>query len=279
MRSFIKKEIPLVMALSPLCWQVIFLYVPLFILFLLPFFGGNLRENWEEIFSPHYFYILWRSLCFALATVILSLLIAYPTAYTLSFSIQRGKVWWVGALFLPFLTNFLLHLASWTFLLEPQGIINGLLLRLALIQDPLPLLHSPFSTLLMMVYYYFPLMVLPLFSCFEQMERSLFEAARDLGAHPKQIMSRITLPLSLPAIRTGSFLVFIPAFGEFIIPELIGGNRSVFAGGVISTYILNADTQHLGMAFTLMSGLFLGLSGWLLAFLFRWLERRGRNPS
>ena len=154
--------------------------------------------------------------------VILCFLIAYPLAYFIAF---RGKKYKNGLLFLlliPFWTNFLLHVYAWFYVLEKHGFFNNILLQAGVISEPLLLLNSPFAIMIMMVYYYLPFMVLPIYSSLERFNSSLIEASFDLGATWFQTFRRIILPLTMRGIRAGFFLVYIPSFGEFAIPVAHG---------------------------------------------------------
>ena len=131
---------------------------------------------------------------------------------------------------------------------------------MGLTQEPIHFLNSIFSIMVMMVYYYLPFMILPIYSSLEKFDYKLLEASRDLGATWLQTFRRIMLPLSLRGIRAGVFLVYIPSFGEFAIPELMGGDKQMFVGSVVSHYILGDQTGSLGAAFTVVACVCLLLS-------------------
>jgi putrescine transport system permease protein len=134
---------------------------------------------------------------------------------------------------LPFWTSFLLRVYAWMGLLNENGLINSFLLGIGLIDEPLQLFHNDFSLYLVMVYAYLPFMILPLFSHLVKMDGRLLEAASDLGAGPIKAFFTITLPLSKNGIIAGSMMVFIPAVGEFVIPELVGGPDTLMIGKVL----------------------------------------------
>jgi len=158
---------------------------------------------------------------------------------------------------LPFWTNFLIQLYAWFFLLERNGLVNTFLLRIGLISAPLQLTNNFFAIFLVMFYCYLPFMIMPLYTVLEKLDDTLFEAAADLGSDPWHTFFRITLPLSRSGIRTGFFLVFVPAFSEFVIPALLGGARYMFVGSLISHYFLIARNTFVGAAFTCLVGLVL----------------------
>jgi putrescine transport system permease protein len=134
---------------------------------------------------------------------------------------------------LPFWTSFLLRVYAWIGLLKGNGFINNALVWLGLVSEPLPLLNNSFSVYVGLVYGYLPFMVLPLYAQLEKLDWTLLEAATDLGARPWRAFLSVTLPLSLAGIAAGSLLVFIPAVGEFVIPELLGGPDTLMIGKVL----------------------------------------------
>jgi putrescine transport system permease protein len=143
---------------------------------------------------------------------------------------------------LPFWTSFLIRVYAWTGLLRPNGTINNALMALGLIGEPLPLINNAFAVVLGLVYSYLPFMVLPLYATLEKHDVSLLEAAADLGAKPWRSFLAVTLPLSLPGIAAGSLLVFIPAMGEFVIPDLLGGPDTLMIGKVLwDEFFTNRD--------------------------------------
>jgi spermidine/putrescine transport system permease protein len=144
--------------------------------------------------------------------------------------------------------------------LEKQGFLNNFLLAIGLIDQPLHLLNTPFAILVMMVYYYLPYMVLPIYASLENFNYSLIEASYDLGSNFFQMFRKVMLPLTRRGIIAGFFLVYVPSFGEFAIPELMGGDKQMFVGNVVSEYILGIGTGSLGSAFTILSAIFLLLS-------------------
>src|SRR5580704_14110255 len=168
----------------------------------------------------------------ALATL-LCLLIGYPVAFAIA---RAPGVWRQLLLFLvmlPFWTSFLIRVYAWIALLQPSGLVNRLLLAIGLIETPLPLLYNGFSVELGLVYSYLPFMILPLYGVLSRLDESLVEAATDLGARPYRTFLAVTLPLSLPGVAAGVLLVLIPAVGEFVIPDLLGGADTLMIGKVL----------------------------------------------
>jgi putrescine transport system permease protein len=167
----------------------------------------------------------------AVATA-LCLLIGYPVAYAIARS-QGVRHLLLFLVMLPFWTSFLIRVYAWIAILEPNGLLNQSLIALGLIAAPLPLLNNQFSVELGLVYSYLPFMILPLYGSLSRLDRSLTEAAADLGARPLQAFLGVTLPLTLPGIAAGSLLVLIPAIGEFVIPDLLGGPDTLMIGKVL----------------------------------------------
>ena len=174
-----------------------------------------------------------NSIQIAAISTLLALLLGYPMAY----GIARASGTWRNILFLfvvlPFFTSFLLRVYAWLGLLGRNGPVNGLLLKLHLISEPLQLLQTPFAVYLGMVYSYLPFMVLPLYSAIEKLDLTLLEAAADLGCRPTRAFFAITLPLTREGIFAGCLLVFIPAVGEYVIPALLGGPDTLMIGRVV----------------------------------------------
>jgi spermidine/putrescine transport system permease protein len=144
-------------------------------------------------------------------------------------------------------------------------------MKLGIISEPIHLLNSLFAVMIMMVYYYLPFMVLPIYSALERFNVSLIEASYDLGGTFFSTLRRILIPLTSRGIKAGFFLVYIPSFGEFVIPELMGGDKTMFVGTVVSQYILGEGTGSLGAAFTLLSGVVRIVSALILFRILGWI--------
>jgi putrescine transport system permease protein len=177
----------------------------------------------------------------ALATL-LCLLVGYPIAFAIA---RAPGVWRHLLLFLvilPFWTSFLIRVYAWIALLQPSGLVNRLFLATGLIDAPVPLLYNGFSVELGLVYSYLPFMILPLYGSLSRLDESLLEAAADLGAPPWRVFQGVILPLTLPGIAAGTLLVFIPAVGEFVIPDLLGGPDTLMIGKLMwQEFFDNAD--------------------------------------
>jgi spermidine/putrescine transport system permease protein len=268
-------ELPFAIGAPAMVWQVCFFYLPLAILAISSFIhfspsGLFERLTFEKVlffFQPVYWKVIFSSFLLAISNALLCLCIGYPLAYFLAFTKKSYRALFLFLLIVPFWTNFLLHTYAWFFVLERGGIVNTLLTYLHLINEPIGFLNTPFAIMVMMVYYYLPFMVMPLYSTLERIDTRLVEASLDLGATWGQTIKRVIIPLSKKGLKAGFFLVYIPSFGEFAIPELMGGDKWMFVGTVVSHYILGDQTGSLGAAFTLLSCLFLLVSALCLYFL------------
>ena len=168
----------------------------------------------------------------ALATA-LCLLLGYPMAYAIAHAHGARRQLLLFLVMLPFWTSFLIRVYAWIAILEPNGLLNDFLIGLGLISAPLPLLNNQFSVELGLVYSYLPFMILPIYGSLAALDESLVEAAADLGARPFQVFRAVILPLTLPGIAAGSLLVLVPAVGEFVIPDLLGGPDTLMIGKVL----------------------------------------------
>jgi putrescine transport system permease protein len=183
-----------------------------------------------------------RSLRVASLSALLCLLIGYPMAYAVARAPERRRNLLLLLVVLPFWTSFLLRVMAWIGLLADNGVVNNLLLGLGLVAEPVRLLYTDTALYLGIVYCYLPFMVLPLYANLVKLDPTLLEAASDLGARPWRAFLAVTLPLSLPGILAGFMLVFIPAVGEFVIPELLGGPDAQLIGRVLWTeFFQNRD--------------------------------------
>jgi spermidine/putrescine transport system permease protein len=282
-KKILSLDFPFFLGVPALIWQFLFFYAPLLILVISSFLKlseegfiqGFTLEKIYFFLNPIYGKVILASLLLALCNAVICLLIAYPVAYFMAIAAKKFRNLLLILMIVPFWTNFLLHVYAWFFVLEREGFLNTLLQTLGLIGQPFQLLNSLFSIMIMMVYYYLPFMVLPLYSSLERFDYKLIEASLDLGATSMQTFRRIMLPLTLRGVRTGFFLVFIPSFGEFAIPELMGGDKQMFVGSVVSHYILGEETGSLGAAFTVVSCLALLVT----TLFFFWLISRFLTPK
>ena len=190
----------------------------------------NFAYLWEdELYVSTYI----NSVKVALISTVVCLLIGYPMAYAIVRSSPTKKNILLMLIILPFWTSFLLRVYAWMGLLADQGTINNLLIALGIIDEPIRMLYTQFAVYVGIVYSYLPFMILPLYANMEKLDLTLHEAAADLGAKPITTFLTVTLPMTIPGIVAGSLLVFIPATGEYIIPDLLGGGNSLMIGKVL----------------------------------------------
>ena len=200
-------------------------------------------DNFSYIFSDSlYFDTYVNSLKISTTSTLLCLLFGYPIAYAIVRSGPVAKPILLLLIILPFWTSFLLRVYAWMGLLADQGTINNLLMAMGLIDEPIRMLYTEFAVYIGIVYTYMPFMILPLYANMEKLDGSLNEAAADLGSRPTNTFFRVTLPLTMPGIIAGSLLVFIPATGEYVIPDLLGGGNVQMIGRVLyNEFSRNSD--------------------------------------
>lgn len=175
------------------------------------------------------------SLKIAIISTFLTLLIAYPIAYGMAQAPRTWRPTLLMLVILPFWTSFLIRVYAWIAILKPEGLLNQFLLAIGVIDDPLIILNTNTAVYIGIVYSYLPFMVLPIYSALEKMDHSLIEAAQDLGCPPITAFWKVTFPLSLAGVVAGCMLVFIPAVGEFVIPDLLGGSQTLMIGKTLWT--------------------------------------------
>lgn len=209
-------------------------------------------ENYQRALDPLYVQIVLLSLWIALVATLLCLLIGYPVAYAMARSPARWRNTLLILTMVPFWTNFLVRTLALMFVLRSDGPVNGLLMALGLIDDPLPLLFTQNAVILGLVYGELPFMILPLYATLERFDFSLAEAAYDLGANEWQVFRRVLWPLTMPGVLAGSTLVFIPSVGAFITPDLLGGAKTMMIGNVIQYQFLTVRHWPFGSALSLI---------------------------
>jgi spermidine/putrescine transport system permease protein len=238
-------------------YLTIFLIVPLVLIVILSFLTrgpyGNIVfqlniGNYIRLFDMVYFRILGFSLLIAAGTTLFALVMGYPLAYYIARAPLRQRSMLLFLILVPFWTNFIIRIYAWIMILRTEGMVNTLLLNLGIIKVPLDILYSPTAVLIGMVYEFLPFMILPLYTSLEKIDPSQLEAAADLGARPIKAFLRVTLPLSVPGIVAGSILVFIPAMGMFVVPDLMGGAKTMLVGNLIRNQFLTARDWPFGAA-------------------------------
>lgn len=210
-------------------------------------------ENYLRLADPLYLRILLKSFWIAAVSTALCLLLGFPLALFISRSSRKNL--YLALVMLPFWTSFLVRTYAWMFLLRDTGLINTMLLAAGFIKEPLPLLYNDGAVIVGLVYGYLPFMVLPVYATLERMDKTLLEAAADLGATPWAAVLRVVAPLAKPGIAAGSVLVFIPCLGAYLTPDLLGGGKSILAGNVVQNQFTSARDWPFGsaVAFALMA--------------------------
>jgi putrescine transport system permease protein len=182
------------------------------------------------------------SLRIALLSTALLLMVGFPIAYAMSKAARRWRPLLVALVILPFWTSFLIRIYAWIAILKPEGFLNQALIGLGVLAEPLQILNTETAVFIGIVYAYLPFMILPLYVSLEKIDQSLVEAALDLGSPPWRAFWSVTVPLSRPGIVAGSLLCFIPAVGEFVVPDLLGGSETLMIGRQLwSEFFSNRD--------------------------------------
>jgi putrescine transport system permease protein len=210
---------------------------------------GNYALVWtDDLYRAAFLNSVWVGL----VCTFLCLLIGYPMAYAIATAPERGRVPLLMLIILPFWTSFLIRVYAWIGILKNNGLLNNFLISMGVIDEPLTILHTPLAVYIGIVYSYLPFMVLPLYATLSRLDLTLLEAAADLGCRPWRAFVRVTLPLSLSGILAGSLLVFIPAVGEFVIPDLLGGPDSLMVGRMLWTEFFSNKDWPLASALALV---------------------------
>jgi putrescine transport system permease protein len=255
--------------LVPYLWLLFFFLVPFLIVFKIslsqtaiampPYtptldIGAGLSavvEGLRELSFDNYLWLLDDALYFnayvssvviAAVSTLLTLLVGYPLAYAMARAPGALRPVLLMLVILPFWTSFLIRVYAWIGILKPEGLLNQFLTWIGLIDAPLQIMNTHWAIFIGIVYSYLPFMVLPLYATLEKMDFSLIEAAQDLGCPPTAAFWKITFPLSLPGVVAGCLLVFIPAVGEFVIPDLLGGSQTLMIGKTLwNEFFANRD--------------------------------------
>ncbi len=210
--------------------------------------------NYARAFDALYLDIFVRSLGLAGVTTLVCLLVGYPMAWWLGVRVPEWRrAALLALIMLPFWSSFLVRMYAWVFLLRTEGLVNSALGWLGV--PPLPLLYSDFAVLLGQIYGELPFMVLPLYASIERLDRTLLEAAADLGASPWRTQWRVALPLTRPGIAAGCLLVFIPSLGAYLAPDLLGGARTMYVGSLIQGQFATARDMPFGAALSFLLSL------------------------
>ncbi|HRL93166.1 MAG: ABC transporter permease [Pseudomonas sp.] len=226
----------------------------------------DLDDSW--VFNTDYLQIFQRSLLLSLLTTAGCLLIGFPTALYLALQSERKRNLLLFLVTVPFWTNLLVRTYAWILLLRNGGLVDAGLQGVGLTEQPLGLLYTDTAVIIGLLYCFLPFMVLPIYTSLEKLDWRLVEAAFDLGANRFQALKRIIIPLSMPGIIAGVMLVFIPSLGNYIIPELLGGGKSLMIGNLIQLQFGSSHNWPFGaaLAFALLSLVLLAMLSYSLRF-------------
>jgi spermidine/putrescine transport system permease protein len=243
-------------------WLAFFFAVPFGIAIAISFgqaaeFGGVIYgwhpENYGDALDPLFAPILLRSVGYAAATALLCLAIGYPVAYTIARYGGRWKNALIAFILLPFLINYLVRTYAWVALLSDEGLLANL------VGEPLGVLNTPVAVIGGLVYGYLGFMILPIYASLERMDAALIEAGKDLYGTPRQTFWHVTWPQTLPGVLAGALLVFLPAVGDFVSAQLLGGPDTYMIGNLIQQQFYGADNWPFGAALTVVLMAFLML--------------------
>ena len=257
-------------------WIALLFAIPLFLVLALSFghvddlgrgVYGFSFDNYRDVFDATYVPVLLRSVLYALATVILCILIGYPVAYFIARYGGKYRYVLLAALVIPFFVNYLVRTYAWVALLADQGLVNNLLVDIGLTESPIQMINTPFAVIGGLVYGYIIFMILPLYGSIERMDPSVVEAGKDLYGSPFQTFIHVTLPATQAGILAGCVLVFLPAVGDFVSAQLLGGPDTYMVGNLIQDQFFAASNWPFGSALTVVMMIFLAI--WMVFYLRR----------
>lgn len=275
------------MMAPPFIYAVLLLAVPLGAILLFSFWTQNFMEvdttftlnNYREVFEkPIFMALLQRSLFVSGCVTFVTVVLAYPVAYFISFHVApRRKSLWLFLITIPFWTSYLIRVFLWKVILGYNGVINSGLMNVGLIDEPLTfILYNVNAVIITLAHAFAPFAILPIFVALEKIDRSLLEASQDLGESKVMTFFRVTLPLSMPGLVAAVLIVFIPTIGDYVTPELMGGAGGKLIANMIQTQFLALNNAPLGAALAIVAMLAVTAISLLFVFLNRrWL--RGRS--
>jgi len=250
--------------LSPtLLVMICLMCLPLFMLVAYSFWTQNYLDidktftfaNYEAFFhKPIYIALMMKSIRMSLFCTFVTLILAYPMAYFIAFKVTTNKLVWLILITVPFWTSYLLRVFAWKVILGFNGVINSGLISMGLLDEPLQfLLYNPTAVVLTLAHAWAAFAILPIYVSLEKIDRSLLEAATDLGDTPTERFWRITWPLSLPGVIAAGLLVFIPTVGDYVTPKLVGGTTGIMIGNIIQSQFGKANNWPMGAALSVIS--------------------------
>ena len=224
-------------------------------------------DNYAKVITPRYLPIFLRTILYATTTTIFCFLLGYPLAYYIAMYGGKRKNVFILLVMLPFWTSYLIRTYAWIVLLRTEGILNTALLGIHLISKPIQFLNTPFAVILGLTYGFLPFMTLPLYVALEKIDKRLIEASLDLGASPVKAFTTVVFPLSLPGVIAGSLLTFIPAVGDFVTADVLGGPETLMIGNIIQSQYLEFFDWPFGSAlsFILMTIMLVSIFSYIRA--------------
>jgi spermidine/putrescine transport system permease protein len=252
----------LAVAVPPVTWVVVFLFVPYFLMFCYSFWSVSSSQtivhswtldNYRQLVNVDvYRQTLLRSMWIAARVMAFSLLLGYPLAYFLSFHAGRRKDLFYQLVIIPLWVSYLVRAYAWKTILGSDGVLNTLLQYVHLTSHPLEfLLYSPFAVVLTLTHIYTPFTILPIYASLEHIPRNLVEASHDLGASPLETFWRVILPLSIPGVIAGATFAFVLSLGDFLAPLLLGGPSGIMISNIVVSLFGAAYNWPLGAAISL----------------------------
>ena len=236
---------------------------------------ANYQTAWTE---PMYQYLMARSLKISIFVTAVTVLVAYPVAYFISFHVApKRKAMWIFLITIPFWTSYLMRIFLWKVILGYNGVINGTLTGFGIIDEPLSfILYNQNAVVITLAHAWIPFAILPIFVALERVDRSLIEAAEDLGDSGLRRFFRVTLPLSMPGVIAATIIVFIPTIGDYVTPRLVGGPNGLMISNMIELQFKKANNAPLGAALAISA---MGIVTFF-ALIFLWMNRKYvRGPS
>lgn len=234
--------------------------------------GEGLWQNLQNIANTIYLTLLGRSLYVAILVTLVTVVLAYPVAYFISFHVRPSrKALWIFLITIPFWTSYLIRVYLWKVILGYNGVVNTSLIQVGLIEEPLSfILYNVNAVIITLAHAFAPFAILPIYVALEKIDRSLLEASQDLGETKLTTFLRVTLPLSVPGIVAAVLIVLIPTIGDYVTPDLMGGPGGKLMANMIQTQFMSLNNAPLGATLAIISM----VSVTLVALLFVALNRR-----
>ena len=259
----------MVLIAPPFIYAVLLLATPLAAIVLFSFWTQDFMtidrsftlSNYREAFTdPLYMELLSRSLRISLSVTAITVVLAFPVAYFVSFYVApERKSLWLFLITIPFWTSYLIRVFLWRVILAYDGPVNGTLVGLGVIDEPLAwILYSANSVVITLAHAYAPFAILPIFVSLEKIDRSLHEAGRDLGENRVMVFLRVTLPLAMPGVLAAVLIVFIPTIGDYVTPRLVGGSDGTMIANMIQTQFMRLNNAPMGATLSVLAMLMVG---------------------